>query len=67
MHNLSDPRHIGVSRAEFEARAKGIPTRGHQLDLARDVAVERFTHFTGHERDVLLGYLKGRAERPAAN
>jgi hypothetical protein len=33
----------------------------------RDVAVERFTHFTGRERDLLRGYLKGRAERPAAN
>jgi hypothetical protein len=29
-----------------------------------DVAVERFDHFTPHERDALYMYLKARVEQP---
>lgn len=55
----------GYSRAEFETlMTKGIPTGGRKLDLMHDVAVERFVHFTPHERDALYAYLKARAERP---
>jgi cytochrome c553 len=54
----------GYSRAEFETlMTKGIPTGGRKLDLMHDVAVERFGHFTPHERDALYAYLKARAER----
>jgi cytochrome c553 len=58
----------GYSRAEFETlMTKGIPSGGRKLDLMHDVAVERFTHFTPHERDALYAYLKARAEQPSAN
>lgn len=54
----------GYSRAEFETlMTKGVPTGGRKLELMHDVAVERFTHFTPHERDALYAYLKARAER----
>ena len=55
----------GYSRAEFETlMTKGIPTGGRKLDLMHDVAIERFTHLTPHERDALYAYLKARAEQP---
>jgi mono/diheme cytochrome c family protein len=55
----------GYSRAEFETlMTKGIPTGGRKLDLMHDVAIERFGHFTRHERDALYAYLKARAEQP---
>lgn len=55
----------GYSRAEFETlMTKGIPTGGRKLDLMHDVAIERFVHFTHHERDAIYAYLKARAEQP---
>lgn len=55
------------SRAEFETlMTKGVPSGGRKLKnpLMGDVARERFSHFTPHERDALYAYLKARAERP---
>jgi mono/diheme cytochrome c family protein len=55
------------SRAEFETlMTKGIPSGGRKLKnpLMGEVARERFTHFTPHERDELYAYLKARAEKP---
>ena len=58
----------GYSRAEFETLlTKGIPTGGRKLDLMHDVALERFGHFTQHERDAIYAYLHARAEQPAGN
>jgi mono/diheme cytochrome c family protein len=57
----------GYSRAEFEAlMTKGVPAGGRKLKdpLMGEVARERFTHFTSHERDELYAYLKARAEKP---
>ena len=57
----------GYSRAEFETlMTKGVPAGGRKLKdpLMGEVARERFTHFTPHERDALYAYLKARAEKP---
>lgn len=56
----------GYSRAEFETlMTNGIPSGGRKLKnaLMGEVARERFTHFTPHERDELYAYLKARAEK----
>lgn len=56
----------GYTRAEFETlMTKGIPSGGRKLKnpLMGEVARERFTHFTPHERDALYAYLKARAEQ----
>ncbi len=56
----------GYSRAEFETLlTKGIPSGGRKLknELMSDVAKERFSRFTPHERDALYVYLKARAQR----
>lgn len=56
----------GYTRAEFETlMTKGIPSGGRKLKnpLMGDVARERFTHFTPHERDELYAYLHARAEK----
>ena len=56
----------GYTRAEFETlMTKGIPSGGRKLKnpLMGEVARERFTHFTPHERDELYAYLKARAEK----
>ena len=47
---------------------KGIAAGGRKLKnpLMGEVARERFTHFTPHERDALYAYLKARAEKPLA-
>jgi len=55
----------GYTRAEFETlMTKGVPAGGRKLKdpLMGEVARERFTHFTAHERDELYAYLKARAE-----
>jgi|KBSSwiStaDraftv2_1062776.scaffolds.fasta_scaffold00323_31 cytochrome c553 len=57
----------GYTRAEFETlMTKGIPSGGRKLKnpLMGEVARERFSHFTAHERDALYAYLKARAEKP---
>ena len=57
----------GYTRAEFETLlTKGIAAGGRKLKnpLMGEVARERFTHFTPHERDALYAYLKARAEQP---
>jgi cytochrome c553 len=57
----------GYSRAEFETlMTEGIPSGGRKLKnpLMGEVARERFTHFTPHERDELYAYLHARAEKP---
>jgi len=54
------------SRAEFETlMTKGIAANGRKLKdpLMGEVARERFSHFTAHERDELYAYLKTRAEK----
>lgn len=56
----------GYSRAEFETlMTKGIAAGGRKLKnpLMGEVARERFTQFTPHERDALYAYLKARAEK----
>jgi cytochrome c553 len=56
----------GYSRAEFETlMTKGVPSGGRKFKnpLMGEVARERFTHFTPHERDELYAYLKARAEK----
>jgi cytochrome c553 len=56
----------GYTRAEFETlMTKGIPAGGRKLKnpLMGEVARERFTHFTPHERDALYSYLHARAEQ----
>jgi len=55
------------TRAEFETlMTKGIPSGGRKLKnpLMGEVARERFSHFTPHERDEIYAYLKARAEQP---
>jgi mono/diheme cytochrome c family protein len=55
------------SREQFETLlTKGVAPDGRKLKdpLMGEVARERFTHFTTHERDALYAYLKARAERP---
>ena len=57
----------GYTRDEFEVlMTKGVPSGSRKLKnpLMGDVARERFTHFTRHERDALYAYLKARAEQP---
>ena len=57
----------GYSREQFETlMTKGIAADGRKLKnpLMGEVARERFTHFTPHERDALYAYLKARAEQP---
>lgn len=57
----------GYSREQFETlMTKGIAAGGRKLKdpLMGEVARERFTHFTPHERDALYAYLKARAEKP---
>jgi cytochrome c553 len=55
----------GYSRDEFERLlTQGIPTGDRQLkELMQDVAKNRFSRLTPHERDALYAYLKARAER----
>lgn len=56
----------GYTRAEFETlMTKGLPSGGRKLKnpLMGEVARERFTHFTSHERDAIYDYLKARAEK----
>ena len=56
----------GYTRAEFETlMTKGLPPGGRKLKnaLMGEVARERFTHFTTHERDAIYDYLKARAEK----
>ena len=55
----------GYTREQFETlMTKGIAANGRKLKdpLMGEVARERFTHFTPHERDELYAYLKARAE-----
>ena len=55
------------NRAEFETlMTKGIPSGGRKLknELMGEVARNRFSHLTPHERDALYAYLKARAEQP---
>jgi len=57
----------GYSREQFETlMTKGVAANGRKLKdpLMGEVARERFTHFTPHERDALYAYLKARAEKP---
>jgi len=56
----------GYSRDEFEQLiTKGIPAGGRKLkQLMQDVAQNRFTKLTPHEKDALYAYLKARAEQP---
>jgi len=70
-HKPGEPPNLvvagGYSRAEFETlMTKGIPSGGRKLKnpLMGEVARERFTHFTPHERDALYAYLKARAQQP---
>jgi cytochrome c553 len=53
------------SRDEFERlMTSGVPTGGRKLKkLMANVAKERFSRMTKHERDSLYRYLKARAER----
>jgi hypothetical protein len=54
------------TREQFETlMTKGIAAGGRKLKdpLMGEVARERFTHFTPHERDELYAYLKARAEK----
>jgi mono/diheme cytochrome c family protein len=56
----------GYTRAQFETlMIKGVAAGGRKLKdpLMGEVARERFTHFTPHERDELYAYLKARAEK----
>jgi cytochrome c553 len=56
----------GYSREQFETlMTKGVAANGRKLKdpLMGEVARERFTHFTRHERDALYAYLKARAEK----
>jgi mono/diheme cytochrome c family protein len=55
------------TREQFETlMTKGIAANGRKLKdpLMGEVARERFSHFTPHERDELYAYLKARAEKP---
>jgi len=54
------------SRPEFETlMTQGIPSGGRKFKnpLMGEVARERFSHFTKHERDSLYAYLKARSEQ----
>jgi cytochrome c553 len=69
-HKLGEPPDLvvagGYTRAEFETlMTKGLPSGGRKFKnpLMGEVARERFSHFTPHERDALYAYLKARAER----
>jgi len=56
----------GYTREQFETlMTTGIAAGGRKLKdpLMGEVARERFTHFTPHERDALYAYLKARAEK----
>jgi mono/diheme cytochrome c family protein len=56
----------GYTRAEFETlMTKGVASGGRKLKnpLMGEVARERFSHFTPHERDAIYAYLKARAEQ----
>jgi cytochrome c553 len=59
----------GYSRAEFERLiTAGVPVGNRKLnDMMVEVAKERFSHLTSHERDAVYAYLKARSELPAAN
>lgn len=55
------------SRAEFETlMTKGVPSGGRKFKdpLMGEVARNRFSRLTPHERDALYAYLKARAEAP---
>ncbi len=56
----------GYSREEFERMiTTGVPTGNRKLkELMQDVARNRFSKLTPHERDALYAYLKARAEAP---
>jgi cytochrome c553 len=57
----------GYTRAEFEdLLTRGQLTGGRKFKnpLMGEVARNRFSHFTPHERDALYAYLKARAEQP---
>lgn len=56
----------GYSREEFEQLiTKGIPTGNRKLkELMQDVAQNRFSKLTPHEKDALYAYLRARAEQP---
>jgi mono/diheme cytochrome c family protein len=56
----------GYTREQFETlMTKGVAANGRKLKnpLMGEVARERFSHFTPHERDELYAYLKARAEK----
>jgi cytochrome c553 len=56
----------GYTREEFEKLImQGVPTGGRTLKnpLMSEVARNRFSHLTRHERDALYAYLKARAEQ----
>ena len=56
----------GYTRAEFETLlTKGVLPNGRKFrnPLMGQVAKNRFSHLTPHERDALYAYLKARAER----
>lgn len=54
----------GYSRADFEKlMTTGVPLGGRKLVMMGDIARERFTHLTPHERDSLYAYLHARAEK----
>lgn len=57
----------GYSRDEFERlMTEGIPAGERKLknELMSEVARNRFSRMTRHERDAVYDYLKARAERP---
>ena len=57
----------GYTRVEFETLlTKGVlpNDRKFKNPLMGEVARERFSHFTPHERDALYAYLKARAQQP---
>ena len=56
----------GYSREDFERMiTTGVPTGNRKLkELMQDVARNRFSKLTPHERDALYAYLKARAEAP---
>lgn len=54
----------GYSRADFDKlMTTGVPLGGRKLVMMGDIARERFTHLTPHERDALYAYLHARAEK----
>lgn len=56
----------GYSREEFDKLiTTGVPPRNRKLkELMQDVARNRYSRLTPHERDALYAYLKARAELP---